>query len=370
MNSNTYCPMPFVHIYSNSAGVYDMCCHASMESEIGKQKITVNDTLPFDHFLSPSMDKIRKKMLNNEKVSGCENCYRKENLDGNSKRTEYIKSEGYTTELNKVIIKLRIFGNYCNLSCYMCHPFNSSTRTNELIELNENYGWRFEDNMRFTKVSYEQVENNIIKNIHRIKAIHVTGGEPLQSLRMYEFFEKIPNEYNHIPIGFTTNLTKVEWKNKSLENILEKFTNVRLKISCDHYLDKLKWIRYPIDVDEFENNIFQYRKYSKISPTISVLNVNELDNINKYYLENFQLKVFYDSGAIVNSPYVLTPANHYNYLNLQKKYKNSKTYSHLYTYLTGDNWLEYRDENRKNMFIYLDKLSKKRGDYKKLWNKI
>ena len=49
---------------SNSAGVYDMCCHASMESEIVKQKITVNDTLPFDHFLSPSMDKIRKKVAN------------------------------------------------------------------------------------------------------------------------------------------------------------------------------------------------------------------------------------------------------------------------------------------------------------------
>ncbi len=379
--NKTYCPMPFMHIYNGSDGRYEICCHHSGRSEIGKQNITVNDTLPFDHFLSPTMDNLRKKMLNGEKITACKNCYASENLGGWSKRTEYIKKEGYVTELNKVIIKLRIFGNYCNLSCYMCHPFNSSTRTNELIELNEDgpntseklsnsNGWRFEDNMKFTKVSYEQVENNILKNIHRIKAIQITGGEPLQSLRMYKFLEKIPNEYNHIPIGFTSNLTKVQWKNKSLDDILEKFTNVGIKVSCDHYLDKLKWIRYPIDVDEFEDNVFQYRKYCKISPTISVLNVNELDDINKYYQENFKIRVFYDTASIVNSPFSLTPVNHYNYLNLQKKYKTSEAFSHLYTFLTGDKWLKNRDENRKNMFIYLDKLSKKRGDYKKLWNKI
>ena len=35
----------------------------------------------------------------------------------------------------------------------------------------------------------------------------------------------------------------------------DKFEEINLGVSCDHYGEKLKWIRYPIDVEEFESNI-------------------------------------------------------------------------------------------------------------------
>tara|TARA_Y100000004_G_scaffold154627_1_gene178847 strand:- start:930 stop:2060 length:1131 start_codon:yes stop_codon:yes gene_type:complete len=375
--NNTYCPMPFAHIYSGSDGRYDMCCHSNIAGKESKQlrKRTVNDTLPFDHFLSEAMNQIRSDMLEGKEIESCENCYVNDRAGARSKRTDYIKDFGYIDKTNMVTLKLRIFGNYCNLSCYMCHPFNSSTRTNELISLGEtaemNPNWRFEDNMRFTKVSYEETEKNILDNIDKVDQIQITGGEPLQSVRMYEFLEKIPDDIAFfINVGMTTNLTKVKWKNKSLDQIIEKFPNFGMKVSCDHYEDKLKYIRYPIDVDEFENNVFEFRDYLKISPTLSVLNVDDIDDIIDYYDTNFKVKTFFDTASIVNSPFHLTPANHKNYKELAAKYKDNKRFSHLYTYLTGDKWLRNRDYQRKQMFEYLDKLTPTRGDWRKLWNDI
>jgi len=374
MNSS-YCPMPFAHIYSGSDGRYDMCCHSEISGKESKtlRKQSVNDTLPFDHFLSEAMEQIRSNMLEGKEIESCQTCYATEKIAGRSKRVDYIKDFGLVYKPNKITLKLRIFGNYCNLSCYMCHPFNSSTRTNELISLGEELdpNWRFEDNMRFTKVSYEEVEKNILDNIHRVDHIQITGGEPLQSVRMYEFLEKIPEEYaKSIHVGMTTNLTKTKWKNKSLDQIIKKFPHFGMKVSCDHYGDKLKYIRYPIDVDEFENNIFEFRNYLKISPTLSVLNVDDIDDIINYYQEEFKVETFFETGAIVNSPFHLTPANHKNYKELADKYKDNKTFSHLYTYLIGEKWLRNRDEQRKQMFIYLDKLKPTRGDWKDLWDDI
>lgn len=373
MPNKTYCPMPFMHIYNGSDGSYDLCCHTRPHTDTSRKlrKRTVNDTLPFEHFMSKEMDDIRKKFLNGEKVDACHDCYELEKYNGRSKRIEYINRHGKPTEPDRLVLKLRIFGNYCNLSCYMCHPFNSTTRTNELIRIGETgSNWRFEDNMKFTKVSFEQVEKNILDNIHKVDWLQITGGEPLQSLRMYRFLEKIPKEYSNIKIGFTSNMTKTTWKNKSFDDILEKFSDVKVKVSCDHWDEKLAYIRWPIDVDEFYDNVFKYKNICKISPTISVLNVADLDDITDFYTKEFDIETFYETASIVNYPICLTPANHYDRVKIVEKYKNREEYQHAYAYMTNERWLKNRDANRQHMFKYLDKLTPTRGDWRNLWNVI
>lgn len=367
--SKTYCPMPFMHIYNDSSGWYDVCCHS--DSKLRKSKI--NEVLPFDWLFSKEMEEIRNKMLNGEKIASCKRCYEQEEFIGKSKRTEYIKKFGTPNELDRVYIKLRIFGNYCNLSCYMCHPYNSSTRTKELISLDETNKtyWRFDDPVHFKKVGYEEVEKNILDNIDIISDISITGGEPLQSKRMYEFLEKIPQKYcDNLSLSFTTNLTKTEWKGHSVDDILEKFSKVFFSVSCDHFGDKLAWIRHPIDIDEFENNLFTYRKNARIFPTISVLNVEDLNIIINYYKAYFKVDTQFDSTTIVNSPKILTPAIHINRDSIISKYKNRNELRHLISYMFDEKYLKNKENLRIKMFEYLNKLSATRGDWRKLWNEI
>jgi hypothetical protein len=130
--NKSYCPLVFDEIFSHNTGSYNVCCWAKRESN-NLTKYKTKDTSPFQFFLSKEMNDIREKMLNGKKISICQNCYDEEKNIGYSVRTNKIKQ--YKTlpkTVEKVNLKLRIFGNYCNLSCVMCHPYNSSTRKKEL----------------------------------------------------------------------------------------------------------------------------------------------------------------------------------------------------------------------------------------------
>ena len=148
--------------------------------------------------------------------------------------------------------------------------------------------------------------------------MNITGGEPLQLDRMWQLMEKIPDEYaQNIILEFDTNLTKLEYKKWNIWQLIEKFKAVRLGVSCDHYGDKLAWIRYPIDVYDFEKNLYTMKRYiSNINVTVSLLNVLDLDEIEKYY-KDFNT-TFY---GIVSSPEMLSIKNIPNKKPLLKKYK-------------------------------------------------
>ena len=50
---------------------------------------------------------------------------------------EYKNGKGYLPiKVERLGLKLRHFGNYCNLSCVMCNPWNSTTRKKELEDTN------------------------------------------------------------------------------------------------------------------------------------------------------------------------------------------------------------------------------------------
>ena len=130
--NDKYCIKLFTEIFSDSASRYRFCCHANTNSKI--EGMTVHNTLPFDFFLSKEMDQIREDVLNDKPIAGCEVCYKAEAKYGQSYRTGYNKNKEHPTTVKNIDLKLRIFGTLCNLGCYMCIPFDSSTRRKELQE--------------------------------------------------------------------------------------------------------------------------------------------------------------------------------------------------------------------------------------------
>ena len=92
------------------------------------------------------MEDKRDKVLSGIKLPECVTCYKQEevNPDGESYRQRKLRqySHKLPTHVDKVNLKLRINGTYCNLSCYMCIPYNSSTRRNEMNKIYPD-GWDF-----------------------------------------------------------------------------------------------------------------------------------------------------------------------------------------------------------------------------------
>ena len=368
--NDTYCAVAFYHIYSSSAGKYKLCCHSDTAlSELSK--FSPNETLPFEYFLSDEMEHIRNKMLLGEKIDGCEVCYNIEKAGYQSPRTRKYNTYKTLMHVDQIQLKLRIFGNYCNLACYMCFPFNSSTRTKELKEIGiydeiargTNYGVSINYN------KWKKIEQNVLENIHLIESLHLTGGEPLQLPKQYEFLDKIPDEYaKNISLTYDTNLTHLQYKNKNIFDYVSKFKKINFSVSCDHFGKKLEWIRYPIDYKQFEENIREVQNHKadiqilSINTTVSILNVEDLYEMEEYYQSNFGLETKFN--IVVEKPHYLNIKNHPLKEQLYKKYKDDPNMA-----LVCKNLLQSTDTKQWNKGIdYIHTLNEHRQmNFSELW---
>ena len=359
--TKSYCTAAFNHIYADMNGRYKLCCHARPHQNPDLDRMSSDKVLPFDYFLSKGMDDIRSKMLAGEIIPECESCDKIDEIKplGSPRYVHYGSLDKHYTEVRNVLLKLRIFGSHCNLGCYMCFPVNSSGRRKELKEaqidwagLNsssqdipslpegtyaptaagkrtqrrrQQYGaagstWLDNDPpLSIKPEQWNQIKKHLLENIHLVSNIKITGGEPFLLPRHYEFLKEIPDEHaKHITLNYDTNLTTTRYKNySSLEaDILPRFRKVFLTPSADHFGEKLKWVRYPIDVEALEYNLLRYNKIiNSIACTVSILNVYDLEEIQKYYMENFGLKTNFN---VVHQPRFLSPRNIKDKKNLWK----------------------------------------------------
>ena len=378
-DNGTYCPLIFNEIYADSSGEYRLCCHARSTKLSKKYKSQTHK--PFEYFLSPEMEDIRDKVLSGEKIEACSVCYKQEEVNpgGESYRQRKIRQHKYKipTYVDKVNLKLRINGSYCNLSCYMCIPYNSSTRRNEMNKIYPD-GWDFFSKSKYVPVKhdeYEMIVQDILDNIEKVDTIHITGGEPLQLPNHWKLIDRIPKEYaKNINLIYDTNLTQLRYKNHSVYDVQDKFKHINWGVSCDHYQDKLSWIRYPVNVEQFEKNlkeIIDANFYTYLNCTISLLNVFDLIEINRYYRDKFNIEINFNS--IVKTPDFLS----IRHLPIEIKDKLLKMLDVPLVDRRGINKfqlvktqlkLDGDTSNLEKAFKYMDKLSKNRNfDWRKLW---
>ena len=362
MSNDTYCPVAFNQVYADNGGKYRLCCHASPNHTLDHMR--VDNTLPFDYLMSDEMEDIRLQMLSGEKIQGCEKCYKLED-DGHKswRQWKYKADTVRLSEIENVGLKLRINGSYCNLGCYMCHPYNSSTRRAELKATNMETEWQggggVDDVVNVKSGRFEEILEHIHEHVAKIGYMNITGGEPILLPRMWAFLDNIPDEYaKNINLTFDTNLTHTTFKGRSIREIVDRFNQVWFGVSCDHYGERLEWIRYPIDVKSFEQNIRDNWDIIKgLNCTVSLLNVFELYEIKEYYATNFNVGVSFNN--IVRNPKTLSiknlPQDDKDMLNI--KYKDDPMMSMVISELEKDiNQMEY-DQG----ILYCEKLSAHRN---------
>ena len=379
IKNGSYCPLPFDTLYSNNTGVYDLCCwnEHSRAKKFFEGQNQWDKVGPIEFFLSKKMDKVREMMLAGEKISMCNMCYKQEHFIGESVRTRFAKQR-QPIKVKKINLRIRNFGNHCNLSCVMCLPYNSTTRAKELKELNYNTDdWGKHPGVKYE--NYNLFKNDLIKNADRLGTISITGGEPFAIPKFWKLLlEEMPRESaKNINLIIETNLTKLEWKNYKFSDLVNRYNEVKLLVSCDHFGDKLKFIRYPIDVDRFELNLQHYKKYIiHLTLTVSLLNVYDLQQIKLYYKENFDLDVTTFSYVKENISEHNPEWNTLSIRNLEqsekqklfKKYEHfEETNKHFFTELK----LGINHETIKNTRNYLNKLAKKRNmSWDNLWSDL
>ena len=174
--SNTFCPLPFVHLATRPNGDVRVCCTANasgagIDDNKGAGLVTedgVNMNLR-EHTIeqvwnSKFMRDTRLQLLNDQVPVSCTKCFQEEANGITSKRqwetevwneqldmdsiVDSITADG-TLPVNIPYFDLRL-GNMCQLKCVMCSPHDSSSWIKDWklqypkyksIELKQDQGW-------------------------------------------------------------------------------------------------------------------------------------------------------------------------------------------------------------------------------------
>ena len=327
-----YCPLPFNHIYSDSDGSWMPCCHAKSSKNPDNTKVNTSNTAMLDWWKSDTMNNIRDEMLGKSTSTEatdyyCYKCKDQESDGVKSSRMEWrdtivdrldqahaqntlIATDTYTdynemdlsdNNARFLELKLRIFGNLCNLSCYMCWPTNSTIRINDISKMSKEtqIDW-FRDSgavdikkpKHISKVDADQFARSLeqIKQIsHLISSIKITGGEPLIMDNHYKLLDILveSGDAKHISLNYQTNFTKFARGEKAFFKYMKEFDAVSLNISIDSVGEYDEYIRKNGNTKVVDANIKKLKNYSNvginISNTVSMLSVlHHVQFINKY----------------------------------------------------------------------------------------
>ena len=256
--SETYCPLPFNHLYVSEKGEVKPCC----VSKGFKSKPNVNiqdlDTI----YNNKDFITLRQSLTTNKKPSTCNVCWEQEAVDADSHRLRNIRQ--YKTHIptmnlrDDTIVEVQFedidirFSNICNLKCVMCGPESSHLHNNgKIVKIKDG----FLDDLK--------------PKLHNLKRIYFAGGEPLIMDEHYEILDYLSRVNNGIKISYSTNLQILE---KGKYKVLELWSRFKHKpyvaVSCDGLYELGEKIRTGFSTDKFIKNV-KLLEQNNIPVTIS-----------------------------------------------------------------------------------------------------
>jgi len=321
--SETFCPLPFNHIYIKPNNSASICCGFAADL-VPFKDISTYPTLK-EHLETDLLKDIQQKMLKGERVKGCGTCYHAEEHGYESMRQKEIKDwmprvdqpNSEFTKVNTEDKKLQFieitFGNYCNLACRTCGSDLSHSWIDDTIKLAK------ENKTEFTHKAHERIDikrdwsDVDFEDMERIK---ITGGEPMLHPDFYKFLENMDED--KIKCFIFTNASFVP--KKKLLNALLKFKNIQIFLSVDAIGDAQEYIRHNSvwkTTDDSARTWLQWMKDNSDTvnvswgPTWSILNAPYFRDICNWWLtlknEILQSDVLCDKSGQVESNFLFYP---------------------------------------------------------------
>lgn len=300
------CIIPFLHLTSKPDGNVRLCCFSSknLKGNLGTDSLE-------NIWNSSEIKEIRNRMLNNEKLPECKNCWKEEAAGKVSRRvrsnSNFLKSskdrleeaqnnQGHVSKY-PTYIDLRL-GNTCNLKCRTCNPLFSSLWHKELESHQESltqnpliqseYQYSFNKSKNINDWFATDTFFNSIKKMGKyLEVIYISGGEPLLIKQHHLFIDYLLEHKFHknITIKISSNITILD---SNLLKKLVKFKRIHFEASIDAYGDKNDWLRPPSRFHKIEKNMRTLLELPRnvhvcINCTVSVYNILYIDELMEWF---------------------------------------------------------------------------------------
>ena len=271
MSDNFYCPLPFKHAFIDSTGVA-ACCQ------------TPRYEVSLDEWVShPKLLELQQAILNNKVANVCQGCVEQEDLQGQSLRTNSLRdyNDKRFTETDIDFIDFRSF-NICNFKCRSCNP-EFSHGIGQEVKKNPKLERYFGSAPESKTVSVDDENVNWIKaNLHSLKRIMFTGGEPTRIPGVKLLIEQIKNNYPDVQVLITSNAS---FQDDFWYDLTRTFHNLHWTVSIDAIGDAASIIRHGSNWDIIEKNVRWLAKHSyslDINTVVTNLNIFHLGKILEF----------------------------------------------------------------------------------------
>jgi len=292
--------MPWIGLEINNEGRMRPCCVYSGGFKNSKgQEFNISTDSIDDYMNSQEMQILRQQLLAGDNPSGCNKCWKEENVNvlslrirKNQQYKSFITSTVDNTDLISVDLKL---SNLCNQKCVICNTTSSSLIASENAQILPHL------NEKFDKIHHlyhwyknEDVWKHIIEKTHKTKHFDFYGGEPWLIKKQWEFLQHL------IDSGKSADMSLNYATNGSIHNdeyfneYFSKFKRVSILYSADGIEETFEYNRFPAKWDVFKENLLKAKQFQLdnkiawigISYTVSAYSIQNIIKSLEFYTQH------------------------------------------------------------------------------------
>jgi len=259
--SKTYCPLPWSHLYVGPDGKIAPCCVGKYIGDYGK--VTLEET-----WNGKEMKQLRLDMLSNVKNDLCSSCYSKEDMGFNSMRLSSVErmseieeialtktnADGSLNDFILTYLDIR-FNNLCNFKCRTCNPFFSSQLAVEVLKNTELQ--KYANVLNKSLFQNKDIMLEVEKHYPHVNHIYFAGGEPMMQEEHWEILKYFveTGTAKDVSLVYSTNMSKLSYKNQSIFDYWKHFKNVHVQMSIDAEGKRAEYWRDGTVWEDVFNNI-------------------------------------------------------------------------------------------------------------------
>jgi len=315
-NSETFCMLPFMHIYGTAGGDLVPCCEA--------QELPLNNPgeTAIESWNNENYKELRRAVANGERPNRCEVCWHNEDSGIVSNRQQWEHdnwetfndlidvNDDYSVNNPPYWVELKV-SNFCNLKCIMCSTHSSYKRVADLDIISKYTQDGYETRLLRPTDLFASLNEwpELWEHVHTLQ---FTGGEPIINKEHYTLLEGIPAEHKkRIKLRYATNLSYIKFKKYDLIKIWNEFKHVNIKVSMDGIGDVYNYIRQDGNWDTVYANMLALNAEPDIDLaagiTVQAHNVYQMPEFFQFWKDS-PVDLKFITANILHTPKYLSPA--------------------------------------------------------------
>jgi sulfatase maturation enzyme AslB (radical SAM superfamily) len=315
-NSDTFCMLPFMHIYGSAGGDMVPCCEAQ-ELPLNNPGESALESWNNEHYRE-----LRRALASGERPERCAVCWHNEDSGIVSNRQQWEKdnwdtfsdiisvNDDYSVNNPPLWVELKV-SNFCNLKCIMCSTHSSYKRVSDLDIIKKYTSDGYETRLLRPTDLFASLNEwpELWDSVHTLQ---FTGGEPIINQEHYDLLAGIPdNVKKNIKLRYATNISYIKFKKYDLVEIWRQFKHVNIKVSMDGIEDVYNYIRQDGDWDTVYNNMLVLNGEPDIDLAVGITvqshNVFQMPEFYDFWRKS-PIDIKFITANILQTPKYLSPA--------------------------------------------------------------